>query len=66
MRDPFAGYDQWKTASPYDDEVDPFEDADRFIEATNKYVDNPLGDEQELIIWARVLIEELRAIAEDA
>lgn len=22
MRDPFAGYDQWKTASPYDDDYE--------------------------------------------
>ena len=25
MRDPFAGYDQWKTASPYDDDPDECE-----------------------------------------
>jgi len=26
------GYDQWKTASPYDDEPDPIEEAQRFLE----------------------------------
>jgi len=25
------GYDQWKTASPYDDDIDPIEEAERFI-----------------------------------
>ena len=25
-------YDQWKTASPYDDEPDPIEEGERFIE----------------------------------
>lgn len=28
MRDPFANYDQWKTASPYDDHVDATEPLD--------------------------------------
>lgn len=35
MRDPFAGYDQWKTASPYDDQPeapDWIEDANHWLE----------------------------------
>lgn len=35
MSDPFAGYDAWKTASPYDDEIDPVDEIDRFIERIN-------------------------------
>ena len=28
----FQGYDQWKTASPYDDEPDVVEEAQRFLD----------------------------------
>ena len=28
----FQGYDQWKTASPHDDEPDPIEEAEKFLE----------------------------------
>ena len=31
MRDPFQGYDQWKTASPYDDHPDPIYEADKWL-----------------------------------
>lgn len=30
------GYDQWKTASPYDDEPDPFDEAYAFLKANEK------------------------------
>jgi len=33
IRDPFSGYDQWKTASPYDDEADPYEVVEALIKA---------------------------------
>ncbi len=65
MRDPFQTYDAWKTASPFDDEIDPIEDADRFIKATNKYADDPKTEEQRLIVWARTLVEELARIVDD-
>ena len=32
----FQGYDQWKTASPYDDEPDPVEEAERFLKDHEK------------------------------
>lgn len=33
----FDGYDQWKTASPYDDEPDPIEEGERFLKETEFY-----------------------------
>ena len=32
MRDPFAGYDQWKTASPYDDEPDVVDNCSHVVQ----------------------------------
>ena len=29
-------YDQWKTASPYDDDPDPIEEAERFLKDNEK------------------------------
>ena len=41
MRDPFAGYDQWKTASPYDDQPDPdaLEELSNCIGEVQEYID---------------------------
>jgi len=40
MRDPFAGYDQWKTATPYDDEpdVDALEELDKCIGECQEHI----------------------------
>ncbi len=48
----FQGYDQWKTASPYDDEPDPYDEAHRFVEE-NK------DSESEITVWAVAVIEAL-------
>ena len=48
----FQGYDQWKTASPYDDDIDPIDEAERFLKET---IDN----KDPLILYARSVIEEL-------
>jgi hypothetical protein len=45
----FQGYDQWKTASPYDDEPDPIEEAERWLkENTEKRKTDP---EIERVSW---------------
>lgn len=48
----FQCYDQWKTASPYDDEPDPIEEGERFLEETKDTKDSTL-------LWARTIIEFL-------
>lgn len=35
----FDGYDQWKTASPYDDDLDPIEEGERFLEQHKDYTE---------------------------
>ena len=61
-------YDQWKTASPYDDEPDPIEEAQRFIKAHADWVG---GDKEALqpdtrdVRWAFDIIEQLVEIIED-
>ena len=47
------GYDQWKTASPYDDEGDPVQEAE-------KYLKN--GDDSSLEYW---IIEGLLSVLKD-
>ena len=37
----FQGYDQWKTATPYDDDIDPIEEGERYIK------DNPQPEDRE-------------------
>jgi len=32
----FQGYDQWKTASPYDDEPDFIEEAEKYLKNTSE------------------------------
>jgi hypothetical protein len=53
MNDPFQGYDQWKTASPYDDDPDPVDEACRFLEHLKGK--DITGNER----WARAIIEQL-------
>lgn len=37
-RDPFQGYDAWKTASPYDDEIDYIDEAEKWLK-NRKYLE---------------------------
>ena len=46
------GYDQWKTASPYDDEPDVFDEAHRFLK-TDLATTGDVGE------WALWIIEGL-------
>lgn len=57
MRDPFQGYDQWKTASPYDDEPDIIEEAEGFIEL---YRDSTVPSENLAVAIIEALLAELR------
>ena len=63
------GYDQWKTASPYDDEPDAIEEAERFL-ARMKQLDpknyeiEDLGFIQELQC-ATTIIELLLSVLDD-
>ena len=52
------GYDQWKTASPFDDEPDPIEEAERFVK---RNADAKNG-EVECAVW---IIQLLLAVLED-
>ncbi len=38
----FSGYDQWKTASPYDDEPDFIEEAERFLKRNKNNKDGEI------------------------
>lgn len=42
MRDPFQGYDQWKTASPFDDEPDILEELANAIEIVERSQKEPI------------------------
>ena len=40
MRDPFRMYDQWKTASPYDDEPDILAECSECAHLLRQYIDD--------------------------
>lgn len=44
VRDPFAGYDQWKTASPYDDDPDILAELADAIEIVERSKVEPIWD----------------------
>ena len=50
-------YDQWKTASPYDDEPDVIVEAEKFL----KEFDQPIaeGTAHRDILWAHTIIQYL-------
>ena len=35
----FQGYDQWKTAGPFDDDIDPIEEGERYLKDNPQPVD---------------------------
>ena len=41
LEDGMSSYDQWKTASPYDDDFDPIEEGERYLR------DNPQPQDRE-------------------
>ena len=53
----FQGYDQWKTASPYDDEPDPIEEAERWLKQNSQERAN--ADQEQDRLWAATVIEML-------
>jgi len=55
------GYDQWKTASPYDDEPDIFEEAERWL----KVSEDPNVHHQTMTVFARSVIEGLLQALDD-
>jgi len=52
-------YDQWKTASPYDDEPDPIEEAENWLE---RHPDDTVACS---VQHARTVIEMLLALIRD-
>jgi len=54
---PIRGYDQWKTASPYEDEPNPFKEAERWL----REVDNNTLSDHEKIEWAKAIIDAILA-----
>jgi len=54
-------YDQWKTASPYDDELDVVEEAESWL----KKHPNPQQGERCGALWAHTVIEMLLGFIED-
>ena len=61
-------YDQWKTASPYDDEPDVVEEAERFLKETQGIPDlcvelerenDPDLQHAQRLLFARTIIEAL-------
>ena len=52
MRTGFEGYDQWKTASPYDDEISEIDEANRFLKEME-------GVDDKDIQWAYEIIRRL-------
>ena len=56
-------YDQWKTASPYDDEPDPIEEAESWLSQND---DDPTKSPEDCEIqWARTVIEMLLGYIKD-
>ena len=51
-------YDQWKTASPFDDIPDPIEDAENYLKATKSW-DDPHD------LWTREVVKALLQYIED-
>jgi hypothetical protein len=55
-------YDQWKTASPYDDEPDPIEEGERWLAS---HPEDPSGQLTGDVNYARTVIEMLLAFIND-
>lgn len=49
-------YDQWKTASPYDDMPDPTDDAERWLQAFSELQED---ERTSMLEWANSVIEQL-------
>jgi hypothetical protein len=56
-------YDQWKTASPYDDEPDPIQEAEMWLE---RNPEDPTADpDHDEKAYARLVIEMLLTFIKD-
>ena len=51
MRDPFANYDAWKTASPYDDESDVIHEAENWLKRNEAQSSEDSDDPVQQAYW---------------